>query len=92
MRRVWEVDDNLQEAVIYSELKQMQELLCQTHAKVGGILHIPFPIQKRVTMLAASGQKNYLLIHTRYRATKAADFSDDVSTTQVRNILSGSLI
>lgn len=66
VRRVWEVDDNLQEGVIYSQLRQMQELLCQTHAKVGGILRIPFPIWKRVTMLVASGQKNYLLIHIRY--------------------------
>lgn len=41
VRRVWEVDDNLQEAVIYSKLKQMQELLCQTCKSWGDPTH-PF--------------------------------------------------
>lgn len=69
VRWVWEVDDNLQEAVNQSHLKPVQELLCQTQTKLGEILNTPSPIQKRAAMLAASGQEKNFLICIQYRAT-----------------------
>lgn len=53
VRWIREVDDNLQGVIIDSKLKQTQELLCQTHAKIREILYILCPIQKRVATLAS---------------------------------------
>lgn len=88
VRWIREVDDNLQGVIIDSKLKQTQELLCQTHAKIREILYILCPIQKRDVSKPLVKTSIFLFV---LESCYIYDFSNKTST-QVGNIPSGLLI